>query len=136
MLSWKSQEPAVTELFLERGDDYWQAGSGDAEFVFRAGSLRARLLVMGSEECGFHLLYDQEYGGRPRERIVSLGDGMLPNECNVLEVCGEPCLLPKPLFVSREKALACAEEFCSTGQPSDRIVWISESLVNWECREV
>ncbi len=116
----------LRNLILNEGEDYWNAGAGQASLTCREdGSTKVLLLTM-EPSLGFYL----EYVDPDKVYYIPFKGGTFDDTVTVY-VGGDPLLLPAAFFVPRELAWAAAEEFCRSGGRTDKITWKNRTEVNW-----
>lgn len=116
----------LRDLIMNKGEDYWNAGAGQASLKRHQNGATIELLLMMEPSLGFYL----EYIDPQNVYYVSLGEGSFDKTATIY-IGGDPVLLPTVFFVPRESACAAVEELYRTGQRSERINWKRRSEVSW-----
>jgi hypothetical protein len=116
----------LEDLILNVGEDYWNAGAGQASLKREDDGSNVELLLTLVPMRGFYL----EYIDSNNNYFVSLGDGTF-DETATVYVGGDPVVLPTALLVAKELAAAAVEEFCRTGERSSAVRWKLRRDLNW-----
>jgi hypothetical protein len=116
----------LKDLILNKGEDYWNAGAGQASLKRHENGATIELLLTLEPSQGFYL----EYIDPQNVYYVSLGEGTFDKTVTVY-VGGDPVLLPTAFFISRKLALAAVEELCSSGCRTTKITWKQRRDVKW-----
>lgn len=122
------ENPELTELkdyILNRFPEYWHQGNGGAtiDFYDENGGQRS-LLILPNDEHGIYLKYIIEENGNIKETWLSLED---PEKLDETAECSDEWYASIGLFLPKEKAWLVVEEFCKTGERTDKIQWIDSA---------
>ncbi len=119
----------IRSLIVSPPPEYWLSGSGGATFTAQdGGKSEIRMLVLPNMDYGYYLKYIDCDGGT----WLSLSDS---TRLTVVTTCGDQWYASIGLFLPPETAWEVINEFCRTGQRSDRITWITPDEIpddgNW-----
>jgi hypothetical protein len=128
------ENPEMKQLMgyiIEQFPQYWHQGHGGGIVDFYDGNNRhLRLLILPHDEYGIYLQYVKK--GINEETWLSLFDHM---KLNTTAECGDELYASIGLFLPKEKAWLAVEEFCKTGERTEKIDWVSPSDIpeggNW-----
>jgi hypothetical protein len=112
---------SLRELVLNRGDEFWAAGSGQGALEFSGAESGSRLLLMGLENAGFFLIYEPSKG----DSLASIGSSSLTNGEDTVPVYvgGEPMEVPRRNFLDKETTWRVIGDFLQDGRLSPRVKW-------------
>ena len=112
---------SLRELVLNRGDEFWAGGSGQAALEFKSAEGAARLILTGLETAGFFLIYEPTRG----DSLSSVDPSVPTSEQDEVTVYvgGEPMKVPRQNFLNKETAWRVIGDFLHDGQPSARVNW-------------
>jgi hypothetical protein len=112
---------SLRQLVLDRGDEFWAAGSGQAALEFKGAEEGSRLLLMGLQDAGFFLIFEPATG----DSLSSLNPSSKTDEAGSVPIYvgGEPMEVPRQSFLDKETAWRVIGDFLNNGKPSTRINW-------------
>jgi hypothetical protein len=114
-------------MILYVDGNFWASGSGQAWITYVDDKKYAKLiLTFDISNTKFCL----EYDSNQEPRCVSLGEGDF-NHIISTYVGGDKWILPTKFFVSPTETWLAIEEFCNTGNKTDKITWGKRSEINW-----
>ena len=122
------RSPALTwlrTLVLSAGSEFWCIGSGDGLLECSGATLQLRF----DEHYDFTLMY--------REASAEPGPCWIPfyperaEEKEPIWVGGEPIIVSSRFFVPRKLAWDAVKHFCSNGERTRRINWVTSDEANW-----
>lgn len=122
----------LMEYIIDEFPEYWHQGNGGGilDFEDETKGRRRRLLILPNDEFGIYLQYIKKDNNE--ETWLSLCNGL---ELKITAECGEELYASIGLFLPKERAWLAIEEFCKTGERTDKIDWISPSEIpeegNW-----
>ncbi len=102
----------IASFILERGSDFWEAGSGDAAVRFSDESADGEMIIMLREPYGVFVQFTEAETGK--EWVLSTGAE--EEETITISQNREPWELPRAFFVPRSVAARTVSEFARTGK--------------------
>lgn len=114
-------EESLREFVLNRGDEFWATGSGQAALEFTGPQVGSRLLLTGLQSAGFFIIYEPAEG----DSLSALNPASPNTEQEMITVYvgGEPMEIPRSNFLDRETAWRVIGDFLHDGKPSPRVTW-------------
>ncbi|HET6976200.1 MAG TPA: hypothetical protein VFI24_07750 [Pyrinomonadaceae bacterium] len=112
-------EKSLRDFVLDRGDEFWATGSGQAALEFKGMEAGSRLLLTGLQSAGFFLIYEPARG----DSLSAINPATSQNEMITVYVGGEPMEIPRSNFLDRETAWRVIGDFLHDGKPSPRVTW-------------
>ncbi len=109
----------IQTLIVDRGPDYWEAGSGDAALRFTDGTAQGEIIFMVRDPIG---VFVQFRDSRDQRVLSTAAD---ESENVTIEQDGDPWELPRAFFVHKSCATAANREFMTTGKKAILDNWVS-----------
>lgn len=110
---------SLRDFVLNRGDEFWATGSGQAALEFKGAEAGSRLLLTGLQSAGFFLIYEAAEG----DPLAATNPTTTDQEMITVYVGGEPMEIPASNFLDRETAWRIIGDFLHDGKPSPRVTW-------------
>jgi hypothetical protein len=110
---------SLRDFVLNRGDDFWATGSGQAALEFKGADAGSRLLLTGLQSAGFFMIYEPTDG----DPLAATNSATTEQDMITVYVGGEPMEIPPSNFLDRETAWRIIGDFLHDGKPSPRITW-------------
>jgi Immunity protein Imm1 len=110
---------SLRDFVLNRGDEFWATGSGQAALEFKGAEAGSRLLLTGLQSAGFFLIYEPAEG----DPLAATNPTTTEQEMITVYIGGEPMEIPNGNFIDRETAWRIIGDFLHDGKPSPRVTW-------------